>query len=127
MNSYSDFLYYWQDQMTLPAALKVRKLGIEPWVPLYTPEEVAQREKEAEERRKYYAEFYQIEEVRGIGYETAEKLIKKFKTADKVFSATAEQISKISKLSKRANLEELNKSLDNIGSVDILQNFHGRK
>jgi len=33
----------------------------------------------------------------------------------------------ILKLSKRANLEELNKSLDNIGSVDILQNFHGRK
>ena len=111
MNSYSDFLYYWQDQMTLPAALKVRKLGIEPWVPLYTPEEVAQREKEAEERRKYYAEYNQIIVVRGIGEETAKKLIKKFKTADKVFSATAEQISKISKLSKRA--KSIRTALDN--------------
>mgnify|MGYP003307944423 CR=1 FL=1 len=110
-NPSSDFLYHWQDEITLPAALKVRKLGNEPWVPLYTPEEVAQREKEAEERRKYYAEFYQIEEVRGIGYETAEKLIKKFKTADKVFSATAEQISKIPKLSKRA--KTIRTALDN--------------
>ena len=97
--------------MTLPAALKVRKLGIDPWVPLYTPEEVAQREKEAEESRKYYAEYYQFEEVRGIGEETAEKLIKKFKTADKVFSATAEQISKIPKLSKRA--KTIRTALDN--------------
>ena len=110
-NASSEFLYYYQDQITLPAAFKVKKLGNEPWVPLYTPEEVAQREKEAEESRKYYAEYYQIEAVRGIGEETAEKLIKKFKTADKVFSATAEQISKIPKLSKRA--KSIRTALDN--------------
>ena len=89
----------------------MKKLGNEPWVPLYTPEEVAQMEKEAEERRKYYAEYDQIIVVRGIGEETAEKLIKKFKTADKVFSATAEQISKIPKLSKRA--KSIRTALDN--------------
>ena len=110
-NASSEFLYYYQDQITLPAALKVKKLGNEPWVPLYTPEEVAQREKEAEESRKYYAEYNQIIVVRGIGEETAKKLIKKFKTADKVFSATAEQISKISKLSKRA--KSIRTALDN--------------
>ena len=110
-NPSSDFLYHWQDEITLPAALKVRKLGNEPWVPLYTPEEVAQMEKKAEERRKYYAEYDQIIVVRGIGEETAEKLIKKFKTADKVFSATAEQISKIPKLSKRA--KSIRTALDN--------------
>jgi hypothetical protein len=111
LNSLSEFLYSYQDQITLPAAFKVRKLGTEPWVPLYTPEEVTQREKEAEESRKYYAEYYQIEAIRGIGEETAEKLIKKFKTADKVFSATAEQISKIPKLSKRA--KSIRTALDN--------------
>ena len=110
-NSSSDFLYHWQDEVTLPAALKVRQLGNEPWVPLYTPEEVAQMEKEAEERRKYIAEYHQIIVVRGIGEETAEKLFKKFKTADKVFSATAEQISKIPKLSKRA--KSIRTALDN--------------
>ena len=57
------------------------------------------------EREKEQAQIFLASiNVKGIGEITAEKLLKKFKTADDVFSATEKQISKISGLSKRANL-----------------------
>ena len=67
---------------------------------LWTPEDLA-KQREANMR---YWDREEVLGVKGIGEKTGEKLLKKFKTADGVFSATEKQISKISGLSKRANL-----------------------
>jgi len=52
-----------------------------------------------------------LDEVYGIGYETVEKLFKKFRNADKVFSATAEEIAKAPGISE-GRAKQIRKKLD---------------
>ena len=66
--------------------------------PYFSPEEMSQKQAEAEKEMQTAI----LLDVSGIGEVTAKKLLKKFHTADKVFSATTEQIAKIPGLSTRA-------------------------
>ena len=50
-------------------------------------------------------------EVYGIGDATVDKLLKKFRNADKVFSATAEEIAKVSGISE-GRARQIRKKLD---------------
>tara|TARA_Y100000310_G_scaffold59995_1_gene55392 strand:+ start:39 stop:1208 length:1170 start_codon:yes stop_codon:yes gene_type:complete len=84
----SYFLYKYQDETTRPKPLRVFDIS-------GTPEHLNSlfliEKKEDEE--KLDREF--VYEVYGIGNTTADKLLEKFGSADKVFSATAEKIEKI--------------------------------
>lgn len=95
-NYRGEFYHIYVDQLTRPKPHEILEMSDVLW----TPEDLA-RQREAGKR---YADRQEVLGVKGIGEITAEKLLKKFKTADGVFSATEKQISKISGLSKRANL-----------------------
>ena len=88
-----DFLRHGGEQVTKPKPLGVFDIS-------GTPEHLRSwyliQKKEHEE--KLDREF--MYEVYGIGDTTADKLLEKFGTTDKVFSATAEEIAKISDISE---------------------------
>ena len=94
-NYRGEFYHIYVDQLTRPKPHEILQMSNVLW----TPEQLAERA----ERWQEEMDRQEVLDVKGIGEKTAEKLLKKFKTADGVFSATEKQISKISGLSKRAN------------------------
>ena len=58
-------------------------------------EEIHNRFLEAKKGHEEWLEVQFLEEVSGIGDVTVEKLLKKFRNADKVFSATVEKIAEV--------------------------------
>ena len=83
----------YQDETTRPKPLRVFDIsGTSVHLHALFLIEKKQREEELERELMY--------EVYGIGDTTADKLLEKFGTADKVFSATAEEIAKISDISE---------------------------
>ena len=66
---------------------------------------------EAKKGHEEWLEVQFLEEVSGIGDATVEKLLKKFRNADKVFSATAEEIAKAPGISE-GRARQIRKKLD---------------
>ena len=66
----------------------------------FSMEEIHNSFLEAKKAHEERLEVHFLWEVSGIGDATVEKLLKKFRKADKVFSATAEEIAKISDISE---------------------------
>jgi len=89
----SYFTYKYQDETTRPKPLGVFDIS---GTPVHLNALFLIEKKHREERldREFMYEVY------GIGDTTADKLLEKFGTADKVFSATAEEIAKISDISE---------------------------
>ena len=91
--SSSDFIHYYENETTRPKPLGVFDIS-------GTPEHlrsiylIAKKEHEEKLDREFMYEVY------GIGDTTADKLLEKIGTADKVFSPTAEEIAKISDISE---------------------------
>ena len=94
IDSESIFLRTYQGEQTIPPSWRTFNIV----GPYFSPEEMSQRQAEAEKEMQTAI----LLDVSGIGEVTAKKLLKKFHTADKVFSATTEQIAKIPGLSTRA-------------------------
>ena len=74
-------------------------------------EEIHNRFLEAKKGHEEWLEVQFLEEVSGIGDATVEKLLKKFRKADKVFSATAEEIAKAPGISE-GRARQIRKKLD---------------
>ncbi len=89
----SDFVHYYENETTRPKPLGVFDISGTP-EHLRSIYRIAKKEHEKELDREFMYEVY------GIGDTTADKLLEKFGTTDKVFSATAEEIAKISDISE---------------------------
>ena len=74
-------------------------------------EEIHNRFLEAKKGHQYLLEVRFLEKVSGIGDATVEKLLEKFRNADKVFSATAEEIAKAPGISE-GRARQIRKKLD---------------
>jgi hypothetical protein len=85
----SYFTYKYQDETTRPKPLRVFDISGTPGH-LHSLFLIEKKQCEEELERELMYEVY------GIGDTTADKLLEKFGTADKVFSATTEEIAKIS-------------------------------
>ena len=88
-----DFLRNGGEQVTKPKPLEVFDISGTP-EHLHSLFLIAKKDREERLDREFMYEVY------GIGDTTADKLLEKFGTADKVFSATAEEIAKISDISE---------------------------
>ena len=89
----SYFTFKYQDETTRPKPLGVFDIS-------GTPEHLRSIYLIAKKRHEKELDLEFMYEVYGIGDTTADKLLEKFGTADKVFSATAEEIAKISSISE---------------------------
>ena len=103
----SDFIHYYTDETTRPKLLRVFDMSDA----TFSIEEIHNRFLEAKKRHEEQLEVRFLWEVSGIGDVTVEKLRKKFRNADKVFSATAEEIAKAPGISE-GRARQIRKKLD---------------
>ena len=94
-NSYSDFPSpKWDREETRPSPWKIRDIP-EMSEKILSPEDISNYFLEVKEERIQRLENSFVYDVSGMGTTTAEKLLEKFGTPYKVFSATEEEIAKI--------------------------------
>jgi NAD-dependent DNA ligase len=103
----SDFIHYYTDETTRPKLLRAFDMSDA----TFSIEEIHNRFLEAKKRHEEQLEVQALWEVSGIGDVTVEKLLKKFRNADKVFSATAEEIAKAPGISE-GRARQIRKKLD---------------
>ena len=92
----SDFIHYYQDEATRPKPLRVFEISDA----TLSPEDLLSNYLSSKKYHEERLENSFVYDVYGISDATADKLLEKFGTTDKVFSATAEEIAKISSISE---------------------------
>ena len=103
----SDFIHYYENETTRPKPLRVFDMSDA----TISMEEIHNSFLEAKKGHEEHLEVRFLWEVSGIGDATVEKLLKKFRNADKVFSATAEEIAKAPGISE-GRARQIRKKLD---------------
>jgi hypothetical protein len=103
----SDFTHQYEKETTRPKPLRVFDMSDA----TFSMEEIHNSFLEAKKAHEERLEVHFLWEVSGIGDVTVEKLLKKFRNADKVFSATAEEIAKAPGISE-GRARQIRKKLD---------------
>jgi NAD-dependent DNA ligase len=103
----SDFTHQYEKETTRPKPLRVFDMSDA----TFSMEEIHNSFLEAKKGHEEHLEVRFLWEVSGIGDVTVEKLLKKFRNADKVFSATAEEIAKVPGISE-GRARQIRKKLD---------------
>ena len=103
----SDFTHQYEKETTRPKPLRVFDMSDA----TISMEEIHNSFLEAKKTHEEHLEVRFLWEVSGIGDVTVEKLLKKFRNADKVFSATAEEIAKAPGISE-GRARQIRKKLD---------------
>ena len=103
----SDFIHYYQDEATRPKPLRVFEISDA----TLSPEDLLSNYLSSKKWHEEQLENSFVYEVHGISDATADKLLEKFGTVDKVFSATAEEIAKVPGISK-GRARQIRKKLD---------------
>jgi len=103
----SYFTYQYEDETTRPKPLRVFDMSDA----IVSMEEMHNRFLEAKKLHEKQLEWRFVNEVYGIGEITTDKFLKKFRNADKVFSATVEKIAEVLGISE-SRARNIRKKLD---------------
>ena len=103
----SYFLYKYQDETTRPRPLRAFDMSDA----TVSMEEMRDKFLKAKKLHEKQLEWRFVNEVYGIGEITTDKFLKKFRNADKVFSATVEKIAEVLGISE-SRARNIRKKLD---------------
>ena len=103
----SDFIHYYENETTRPKPLRVFDISDA----TVSMEEMHKKWAEAKKGLEEQLEWRFVNDVYGIGEATTDKLLKKFRNADKVFSATVEKIAEVLGISEN-RARQIRKKLD---------------